>query len=61
MFICKVTDPGLGFDVRELRQLVVNPKSFNGRGIMIIKKLLDRFYYNEQGNSITLRKRISTL
>jgi anti-sigma regulatory factor (Ser/Thr protein kinase) len=61
MFICKVTDPGLGFDVRELRQLVVNPKGFNGRGIMIIKKLLDRFYYNEQGNSITLRKRISTL
>lgn len=61
LFLAKVTDPGEGFDVCSLRQLVVNPKSCNGRGIMIIKKLLDRFYYNEKGNSITVRKLISSL
>lgn len=56
MFIARISDFGKGFDVRELRQLVLNPRSFNGRGIMIARKLLDRFYYNEQGNSITIRK-----
>lgn len=61
LFRAKVIDPGEGFDVCSLRQLVINPKSFNGRGIMIIKKLLDRFYYNEKGNSITVRKLISSL
>lgn len=61
LFRAKITDPGQGFDVCSLRQLVVNPKSFNGRGIMIIKKLLDRFYYNEKGNSITIRKLILPL
>jgi two-component system, HptB-dependent secretion and biofilm response regulator len=61
LFCAKVIDPGEGFDVCSLRQLDINPKSFNGRGIMIIKKLLDRFYYNEKGNSITVRKLISSL
>lgn len=56
MFVSRIQDFGEGFDVRELRGLVINPESFNGRGIMIAKKLLDRFYYNEKGNSITMRK-----
>lgn len=60
VIVIKVVDPGKGFDVRELRQLVVNPKSFNGRGIMIIKKLVDRFYYNETGTSIVIRKYLSS-
>lgn len=60
MFIAKINDYGKGFDVRELRQLVLNPRSFNGRGIMIARKLLDRFYYNEKGNSMTFRKYLHT-
>lgn len=56
VLIVRVEDNGKGFDTRELKGLVVNSQNFNGRGIMIIKKLLDRFYYNEKGNVITIRK-----
>ena len=56
IFIARIEDGGDGFDTKTLRKLVISPQNFNGRGIMIIKKLLDRFYYNEKGNIITIRK-----
>lgn len=56
ILVARVEDHGKGFDTRLLKNLVVNSQNFNGRGIMIVKKLLDRFYYNEIGNSITVRK-----
>ena len=56
VLIARIDDGGKGFDTRNLRKLVISPQYFNGRGIMIIKKLLDRFYYNEKGNMITIRK-----
>ena len=56
IFVVKVEDNGDGFDTRVLKNLVSNSQNFNGRGIMIIKKLVDRFYYNEKGNTITMRK-----
>lgn len=56
ILIARIEDSGEGFDTRSLRKLAISPQYFNGRGIMIIKRLLDRFYYNEKGNSITLRK-----
>ena len=56
IFVARIEDEGKGFDVRSLKHLVVNPEGFNGRGIMIIKKLLDRIYFNEEGNCVTIRK-----
>ncbi len=56
VLIARIEDGGEGFDTRDLRKLAISPQHFNGRGIMIIKKLLDRFYYNEKGNKITIRK-----
>lgn len=56
IFVARVEDHGEGFDTRVLKNLVSNSHNFNGRGIMIIKKLLDRFYYNEKGNALTIRK-----
>lgn len=56
IFVCRINDGGKGFDTKILKDLVVNPQSFNGRGIMIIKKLIDRMYYNETGNTIVMRK-----
>ena len=56
IFIARIEDGGEGFDTKSLRRLVTNPQNFNGRGVMIVKKLLDRFYYNEKGNIITIRK-----
>ncbi len=56
VFIARISDGGKGFDVKLLKNLVVNSQNFNGRGIMIVKKLLDMLYYNEKGNTITIRK-----
>ncbi len=56
ILIACIEDTGEGFDTQTLRKLVISPQHFNGRGIMITKKLLDRFYYNEKGNSVTLHK-----
>lgn len=52
-------DEGKGFDTKVLKELVINPENVNGRGFMIIKKLLDHFYFNEKGNAITIQKFIS--
>lgn len=56
LFEATIEDEGDGFDTTVLKNLVINPHSFNGRGFMIIKKLLDHFYFNEKGNSITIQK-----
>jgi len=59
LFEAVICDEGEGFDTRVLKNLVINPQSVNGRGFMIIKKLLDHFYFNEKGNSITIQKFLS--
>ena len=59
ILVVRIEDNGKGFDTRILKNLVVNSQNFNGRGIMIVKKLLDRFYYNEKGNAVTIRKFLS--
>jgi anti-sigma regulatory factor (Ser/Thr protein kinase) len=58
MFEASVEDVGRGFDTHMVKNIVVNPASFNGRGFMIVKKLVDRFYFNAKGNRITLLKRL---
>jgi len=59
LFEAVICDEGDGFDTKILKDLVINPQSVNGRGFMIIKKLLDHFYFNEKGNSITIQKFVS--
>ena len=54
-----IEDEGEGFDTKVLKELVINPQNVNGRGFMIIKKLLDHFYFNEKGNAITIQKFVS--
>jgi len=59
ILVARIEDGGEGFDTKSLRNLVISSEYFNGRGVLIIKKLLDRFYYNEKGNAITIRKFLS--
>lgn len=59
LFEAIIEDEGKGFDTKVLKELVINPENVNGRGFMIIKKLLDHFYFNEKGNAITIQKFIS--
>lgn len=56
MFEATIADSGKGFDTKMLKNIVINAHNFNGRGFIIIKKLLDHFYFNEKGNAITIQK-----
>lgn len=58
IFEASVEDSGKGFDPMLLKSAVVNPATFNGRGFLIVKKLVDRFYFNQKGNRITLVRAI---
>ncbi|MEX2282947.1 MAG: ATP-binding protein [Gemmatimonadota bacterium] len=52
----QVTDEGRGFDPAKLSDptLPTNRLRSGGRGIYLIKKLMDRVEFNERGNSITM-------
>lgn len=52
----QVTDEGRGFDPETVLDptLPVNRTRTGGRGIYLIRKLMDRVEFNERGNSITM-------
>jgi serine/threonine-protein kinase RsbW len=52
----QVTDEGRGFDPEKLLDptLPTNRMRPGGRGIFLIRKLMDRVEFNEAGNSITM-------
>ena len=52
----QVTDEGLGFDPGKVLDptLPTNRTRSGGRGIFLIRKLMDRVEFNETGNSITM-------
>jgi serine/threonine-protein kinase RsbW len=52
----QVTDEGRGFDPAKVLDptLPTNRMRSGGRGIYLIKKLMDRVEFNERGNSITM-------
>ena len=52
----RVTDEGQGFDPGTVADptLPANRRRVGGRGIFLIRKLMDQVEFNEQGNSITM-------
>ena len=52
----QVTDQGTGFDPRQVEDptLPANRIRPGGRGIFLIRKLMDQVEFNERGNSITM-------
>jgi serine/threonine-protein kinase RsbW len=52
----RVTDEGTGFDPRALPDptLPQNRSSSRGRGVFLIRQLMDRVEFNEQGNSVEM-------
>lgn len=59
LFEATISDQGEGFDTMVLKNIVINAEKFNGRGFVIIRKLLDHFYFNKKGNAITIQKFIT--
>lgn len=56
----RITDQGSGFDPHSLPD-PTRPENLlrpEGRGIFLMRKLLDEVFYNDQGNSVTLVVRI---
>lgn len=56
LFEATISDQGKGFDTMVLKNIVLNAEKFSGRGFVIIRKLLDHFYFNKKGNAITIQK-----
>jgi anti-sigma regulatory factor (Ser/Thr protein kinase) len=55
-FTVRVTDEGRGFDPLALTDPTLGPNRTRsgGRGIFLIRKLMDQVEFNERGNSITM-------
>jgi serine/threonine-protein kinase RsbW len=56
----RVTDEGTGFDPLSVPDPTcpANLLKANGRGIFLMRKLLDEVHFNDQGNSVTLVLRL---
>ena len=56
----RVTDEGRGFDPCHLQDptCTANILKGKGRGIFLMRKLLDEVYFNDRGNSVTLVLRL---
>ena len=56
----EVEDEGPGFDHTELADPTAAPGVLknSGRGVYLIKKLMDKVEYNEKGNKVTMVKRL---
>ena len=56
----RVTDEGTGFDPMALPDPTcpANILKSNGRGIFLMRKLLDEVHFNDRGNSVTLVLRL---
>ena len=57
-FKVTITDEGEGFDYRHVPDptLEENLQELKGRGIFLIRRLMDEVEFNEKGNSITMVK-----
>jgi serine/threonine-protein kinase RsbW len=58
--IARITDQGNGFDPSEVADPTVseNLHRVGGRGIFLMRKLMDEVRFNDQGNSVTLVLRL---
>lgn len=56
----RITDQGSGFDPRAVPDPTTpaNITRAEGRGIFLMRKLLDEVHFNDQGNSVTLVLRL---
>jgi serine/threonine-protein kinase RsbW len=58
--IARVTDEGHGFDPKRIPDPTAtdNLEKAGGRGLFLMRKLMDEVHYNERGNQVTLVLRL---
>lgn len=54
-FKIEVNDEGAGFSTDIMKNRLIKKESFNGRGLLMIGKIVDAFYYNTIGNKVILK------
>ncbi len=54
-FKIEVKDEGDGFSTDIMKNRLIKKESFNGRGLLMIGKMVDAFYYNTIGNKAILK------
>jgi len=55
--VLAVRDEGSGWDWRQMPAAPPDPTLESGRGLFIIRKYADDFFYNDSGNALTIIKR----
>ncbi len=55
-FEIEIGDEGEGFDTALMRDRIIKKKQFNGRGLLMVSKLTDGYYYNAEGNRVIIKK-----
>ncbi|OQX74384.1 MAG: hypothetical protein B6D59_02690 [Campylobacteraceae bacterium 4484_4] len=55
-FKIDMQDEGAGFDTALMRNRIVKKEQFNGRGLLMVSRLADAYYYNTKGNRVILKK-----
>lgn len=55
-FKVEVSDEGKGFDTGIMRNKFSKKELYNGRGLVMVSKMVDAFYYNYKGNKVILKK-----
>ncbi len=51
----EVKDVGDGFSTDIMKDRLLKKEKFNGRGLLMISKMVDAFYYNTKGNHVVLK------
>ncbi len=55
-FKIDVTDEGKGFDTSLMRNRIIKKSHFNGRGLLMVSKSVDAYYYNDRANRVIIKK-----
>ncbi len=56
IFKIEVEDKGNGFNTDIMKNRMIKNETFSGRGLLMISKMVDAFYYNSKGNKVLLKK-----
>ncbi len=55
-FKIDIQDEGKGFDTALMRNRIIKKSQFNGRGLLMVSKSVDAYYYNDKANRVIIKK-----
>ncbi len=55
-FKIDIEDEGEGFDTTLMRNRIIKKSQFNGRGLLMVSRSVDAYYYNDRANRVIIKK-----